>query len=93
MKGRLDRFELHFRCSHLSIRRLSHQPRSCVILTFVPLVETSIFDEIDTDADAAADAEGLADMDAGRTISHDAMKAWLLSGGTQGELPPPHIGD
>ncbi len=56
-------------------------------------IETSIFDEIDTDADAVADAEGLADIDAGRTISHEAMKAWLLSWGTPDELPPPRIGD
>lgn len=51
--------------------------------------EQSIFDEIDVDADRAADAEGLADLDAGRVVSHDAMKAWLLSWGTAEELPPP----
>ena len=51
--------------------------------------ERSIFDEIDVDADMAADAEGLADLDAGRVISHEAMKAWLLSWGTAEELPPP----
>ncbi|TCS13979.1 CopG family transcriptional regulator [Caulobacter sp. BK020] len=51
--------------------------------------ERSIFDEIDVDADRAADAEGLADLDAGRVISHEAMKAWLLSLGTANELPPP----
>lgn len=51
--------------------------------------EPSIFDEIDIDADRAADAEGLADLDAGRVISHEAMKAWLLSWGTAEELPPP----
>jgi predicted transcriptional regulator len=52
-------------------------------------LERSIFDEIDIDADKAADAEGLADLDAGRVIKHDAMKAWLLSLGTADELPPP----
>jgi predicted transcriptional regulator len=51
--------------------------------------ERSIFDEIDADADTAADAEGLADLDAGRVIDHDAMKAWLLSLGTSEELPAP----
>jgi predicted transcriptional regulator len=55
--------------------------------------EPSIFDEVDADADAAAEAEGLADIKAGRTISHDAMKAWLLSWGTADELPPPQVGD
>jgi predicted transcriptional regulator len=48
--------------------------------------ERSLFDEIDIDADMAADAEGLADLDAGRVISHEAMEAWLLSL-TAGELP------
>jgi len=51
--------------------------------------EPSIFDEVGIDADIAADAEGLADLDAGRVISHEAMKAWLLSWGTTEELPPP----
>lgn len=51
--------------------------------------EPSIFDEVDLDADKAADAEGVADLDAGRVIQHDAMKAWLLSLGTADELLPP----
>lgn len=51
--------------------------------------EPSIFDEIDVDADAAADAEGLADLDAGRVVTHDRMKAWLLSWGTPDESPAP----
>jgi len=55
--------------------------------------EPSIFDEIDQAAEDAADAEGLADIEAGRVISHDAMKRWLLSWGTPDELPPPAVGD
>jgi predicted transcriptional regulator len=51
--------------------------------------ERSIFDEVDIDADKAADAEGMADLDAGRVIEHDVMKAWLLSLGTADERPPP----
>jgi len=51
--------------------------------------EPSIFDEIDDVADAAADAEGLADLDAGRVVTHDRMKAWLQSWGTPDELPAP----
>ncbi|PLR20328.1 CopG family transcriptional regulator [Caulobacter zeae] len=51
--------------------------------------EPSIFDDTDSDAEAVADAEGLADLEAGRTISHEKMKAWLLSWGTPGETPPP----
>ena len=55
--------------------------------------EPSIFDEIDPDAEAAADAVGLADIEAGRTVSHEAMKRWLLSWGSADELPPPKVGD
>lgn len=51
--------------------------------------EPSIFDDDDAAAEAAADAEGLADLDAGRVISHERMKAWLLSWGTPEEIPPP----
>lgn len=51
--------------------------------------EPSIFDDSDEAAEAAADAEGLADLEAGRTISHEKMKAWLLSWGTPEETPPP----
>jgi predicted transcriptional regulator len=50
------------------------------------------FDELDVDAEMAADAEGLADFEAGRVISHEAMRAWLLSWGAPDELPPPPIG-
>lgn len=41
------------------------------------------------DDDAQADAEALADLKAGRTVSHEAVKAWLQSWGTVDELPPP----
>jgi predicted transcriptional regulator len=51
--------------------------------------EPSLFDEIDDDAEAAADARAEADIAAGRVISHEAMKRWLLSWGTDDELPPP----
>jgi len=39
-----------------------------------------IFEDSDAD-DQAADAEGLADLDAGRIISHEDMKAWLATWG------------
>jgi predicted transcriptional regulator len=55
--------------------------------------EPSLFDEIDNDAEAAADARAEADIAAGRVISHDAMKRWLLSWGTPNELPPPRCGE
>jgi predicted transcriptional regulator len=53
--------------------------------------EPSIFDETDQTAEDAADAEALADLDAGRTVSHDAVKRWLLSWGKPDELPPPKL--
>ncbi|HWU14379.1 MAG TPA: CopG family transcriptional regulator [Caulobacter sp.] len=55
--------------------------------------EPSLFDEIDDDAEAAADARAEADIAAGRTISHEAMKRWLLSWGTPDEKPAPKCGE
>ena len=55
--------------------------------------EPSFFDDPDAEAEAAADAEGLADIEAGRVVSGEAVKRWLLSWGTADELPPPNIGD
>jgi predicted transcriptional regulator len=55
--------------------------------------DSSFFDDLDADAEAAADAEGLADLKAGRVVSHTAVKRWLLSWGTADESPPPKIGD
>jgi predicted transcriptional regulator len=55
--------------------------------------EPSLFDEIDDDVEAAADARAEADIAAGRVISHGAMKRWLLSWGTPNELPPPKCGE
>ncbi len=54
--------------------------------------EPSIF-ELDDEEEAHLDAEAVADFEAGRVISHEAMKRWLLSWGTPGELPPPNVGD
>lgn len=55
--------------------------------------EPAIFDVADEEHDARRLAEALADVAAGRVISHRAMKAWLLSWGTPDELPPPQVGD
>jgi len=33
--------------------------------------------------------EGIADADAGRLIPFEKVKRWLLSWGTENELPPP----
>jgi predicted transcriptional regulator len=53
----------------------------------------SLFDDIDQEAEAAADARAEADFAAGRVISHKVMRAWLLSWGKPEELPPPKVGD
>lgn len=55
--------------------------------------EPSLFDEIDDDAETAADARAEADIAAGRVISHEAMKRWLQSWGTPDEIPAPKCGE
>jgi predicted transcriptional regulator len=55
--------------------------------------ERSLFDESDPAAEAAADARAEADVKAGRLISHDAVKRWIASWGTDKPLPRPEIGD
>lgn len=45
--------------------------------------------EDDTEAFQAAVREGIADAEAGRTIPHEDVRRWLLSWGTEKELPPP----
>jgi predicted transcriptional regulator len=58
--------------------------------------EPSIFDELD-EIDPEADERNLAvaeaDIAAGRVISHEAVKRWLLSWGTPDELPRPKCGE
>lgn len=49
--------------------------------------EHSILDEIDDAAEAAADAEGLADIEAGRVVPHAEVAAWLDTWGTPEEAP------
>ncbi|KRA69651.1 hypothetical protein ASD89_14765 [Caulobacter sp. Root656] len=56
-------------------------------------LEPSLFDEIDDEAEATADARAEADIAAGRVISHEAMKRWLLSWGTPDEGPAPKCGE
>ncbi|MCC6736551.1 MAG: CopG family transcriptional regulator [Bauldia sp.] len=45
-----------------------------------------------SDWQAAAVLEGLASIERGEVISHEAVKAWLASWGTADELPPPKVG-
>lgn len=53
------------------------------------VAEPSIFDEIDKTAGEAADAEGVADIAAGRVVSHAEVSAWLDTWGTPEEKPMP----
>jgi len=46
-------------------------------------------DDPETAAKRAAIREGIAAADAGRLIPHEEMRRWLLSWGTEDELPPP----
>jgi len=54
----------------------------------MPSTEPTLMDEI-AEADAAADAEGLADIAAGRIVPHAEVTAWLETWGTPDEQPPP----
>jgi predicted transcriptional regulator len=55
--------------------------------------EPSVFDEVDEQAEAAADARAEADYRAGRVVSNEAMLRWFASWGTPDELPPPECGE
>jgi predicted transcriptional regulator len=48
-----------------------------------------IFDEIDRDAEAQANTEAEADVEAGRVVSHEDVVKWLKSWGKPDELPRP----
>ena len=52
-------------------------------------IEPAFFDEIDETAEATADAEGLAQLDAGKGVPHDEVAAWLKTWGTPDETPMP----
>lgn len=51
--------------------------------------EPSIFDDLDPAAEDAADAEGLADIAAGRVVPHAEVAAWLETWGASDEKPMP----
>lgn len=51
--------------------------------------EQAIFEEIDPDVEAAADARAEADIEAGRVVSHTEVAAWLKKWGTPEETPAP----
>ena len=41
----------------------------------------------------AREQKAMADIDAGRFITHEAVVRWRKSWGTENELPPPKCGD
>ena len=55
--------------------------------------EPGIFDSVDQAAIDAADARGMADIEAGRTISNEAVMRWLKSIVDGNRIPRPKIGD
>jgi predicted transcriptional regulator len=60
---------------------------------FMAQLEPSIFEEIDTATEVHALEQAEADVAAGRVVSHEAVKRWLLSWGTSNELPRPKCGE
>ncbi len=55
--------------------------------------EPGIFDIPDDAADEAATLRGIADVKAGRTVSHEAVMRWVASWGTDNPLPRPKWGE
>jgi predicted transcriptional regulator len=46
-------------------------------------------DDAETAAFIAAVQQGLVSAEGGRTVPYEAVRKWLLSWGTDNELPPP----
>lgn len=55
--------------------------------------ERALLDTSDPATEAQADARAEADVRNGRLISHEAVKSWLESIGTDKPLPRPRVGD
>lgn len=55
--------------------------------------EPSLFDEIDEEAERRADERADADYAAGRVVSHERVRKWLLSWGKPDRLPAPRSCD
>lgn len=53
----------------------------------------TLFDRPDPEREAQADARAEADVREGRLVSHDAVKKWLSSWGSERRLPRPRVGD
>jgi predicted transcriptional regulator len=55
--------------------------------------DRSIFEPAHDAEEEKALAEAEAEIAAGKFVSHDAVRRWLLSWGTAEELPPPKCGE
>ena len=55
--------------------------------------EPVIFDVEEAVELDAREQKAMADIEAGRSITHEAVVRWLKSWGTANELPPPKCGD
>ena len=55
--------------------------------------EPAVFDFADEAAEEASMRRGEADFEAGRVVSHEAVKRWLLSLSTENPLPRPKWGE
>lgn len=55
--------------------------------------EPGIFDELDEEAERAADERAEADVAAGRLVPHEDDVRWLESFGTDKRLPRPPLGE
>jgi predicted transcriptional regulator len=51
--------------------------------------EPSIFDEVDEAFETRRQDEARADIEAGRLVSHEQVRAWLETWGAPDEEPPP----
>ncbi len=58
-----------------------------------PAPDASVFEPADHAAEERALEAAEAQIAAGKFVSHDAVRRWLLSWGKKDELPPPKCGD
>jgi predicted transcriptional regulator len=65
----------------------------CIVLNLPMENDHGVFEITNEEAEAAADARGFADADAKRVVSHEAVKEWLASWGTEKRLPRPRVGE
>jgi predicted transcriptional regulator len=72
------------------LARLAQETRSTPEALLREAAEDLVFD---MDERIARIREGLADIEAGRTVPHEKVVAWVRSWGTENELPPPKCGD